>query len=135
MDESINRGSRILRLTESLSGITTGKGNSKIFMWMCLLVFKILTFAVPTFVPIYHPSNLHFFQKKTLNFAKTQSFGQNTPKLCKLGVFICDENISITILKSEKKGPKRLTHKGIPCQYEYPPLRLNNKVLRLLCIV
>ena len=53
----------------------------------------------------------------------------NTPYLCKVGAFICDENPTIAIPKSAKKRPKRQAHIiRIPCQCEYPPGFLVHKL-------
>ena len=38
-------------------------------MWMCLPDIEILTFSLPIFVPIYHPSVYQFCTKKTPQFS------------------------------------------------------------------
>ena len=82
---------------------------------MCLPDFEILTFAIPNFAPIYHPSILYTnFEQIKPNFAKIgcflPSFAQNTPNLCKLGAFICDENPRSLYKNPQKSAQKTGTY-------------------------
>ena len=81
-------------------------------------------FHFTKFCPHLPPISMPNLYKKASNFAQTgcflPSFAHNTPNLCKLGTFICDET-SIAIPKFMKRYPKRQAHILKPCQYEYPP--------------
>ena len=74
-------------------------------MWMCLLHLEKLTFSIPTFSTITHPSVYHF-RKKSTQFCSIgcflPKFAQNTPNLYNLSSVICDENLPIAIPKFAK---------------------------------
>ena len=99
-------------------------GTSKNFVCGCtcwtLKFWLSLNLSFSTFTTHQYTN----FVQKSHNFAKIgcflPSFAQNTPNLCKLGAFICDETHPITLPKYVKKHPERPAHIRIPCQCEYP---------------
>ena len=77
--------------------------------WMCLPDVKNLTFSIPIFCLISHPSVYHFCKKRTQfgpNWVLLQWFAKNTPNLCNLGFFVSDENPRSLYKISRKSTPK-----------------------------
>ena len=71
---------------------------------------KNLTYATPIFVPIYH-HQVPISYKTAPNFAhigySLRYFPKNTSNLCKLGVFLCDENPPIAVPKFAQQQKKK----------------------------
>ena len=61
--------------------------------WMCLPHLENLTFSIPIFCPISHPSVYHFQKKSTQFWPNWMLFTIICPKytLCNLGSFVSDE--------------------------------------------
>ena len=71
---------------------------------------KNLTFSIPIFCVISHPSVYHFRKKSTQFWTigcSLQLYAPNTPNLCNLGSFVSDENPQVAISNFAKKHPKR----------------------------
>ena len=93
-------------------------------MWMCLPDFKILTFAIPIFVPIYHPS-VHQFRKKknTLFWSNWVLFTKICSKYTQFtytGAFLCDKK-SLILSKFAKSTQMAGTYTYTMSMWE-PPL-------------
>ena len=113
---------------------------------MCLLDLKNLTFSVPFFYQISHPSSVYHFWKKSTqswpNWMLLHLFAQNTESnLCNLGAFVSDENPPMAIPNFPKKRPKGgpIGIIRIPCQGENPPppprFRYPNLFCLFVCLV
>ena len=92
---------------------------------MCLPDLENLTFSIPIFCLISHPSVYHFW-KKAPNFDQLGAFYNNLrkihPVLYNLGSLVSDENPPIAIPNFMKKCPEKQAHNmhHIPCQCENP---------------
>ena len=113
----------VLVVLSSHRGYTSRGVLQKNCTWICLPEFKFWLSLYLNLSPFTTHPYTNFVQK-TPNFATIgcvlPPFAQNTPNLCKLGAFICDENPSIAIPKSAKKCAKRQTHIHIPSQCNLP---------------
>ena len=101
-----------------------------------LLDVKILTFPIPIFAPIYHPSVYQFRTKKPPNFVQIRSFYDNLLKIHPIYVNWVPSSAMktppIAIPKFATTHPKRQAHIRIPCQCENP-LRAIDSTRSTIC--
>ena len=97
------------------------------YTWMCLPDFKKLTFSIPIFINIYHPSVYQFCQK-TPNFAQIRCFSQNLLKIhpiyvnwVPLSVMKTHPLLYHNLWRSTPNG-RRQAHICVPYQCETPLL-------------
>ena len=119
-------------LVSSLTSMILGRGDyfHQNCTWMCLPDLENLTFSIPIFCLISHPSVYHF-RKEAPNFDQIgcflQWFAQYTPSFIRFGFPCLWWKPLIAIPNFVKKCPKRQAHNmhHIPCQCENPPCHLN----------
>ena len=94
-------------------------------MWIYLPDLESLTFSIPIFRPITHPSVYYFQQKSTQicsNLVLFTTICSKSPNLWNMGSCVSDENPPIAVPNFMKKHLKRQAHTCIPCQCEAPSL-------------
>ena len=108
-----------------------GRGYFKKFcMWMCLPIFKIMTFTIPYFVHIITNHIPILYKKKTPILLKLGVFYYHLLKIHPIYVNWVPSSVmkkkTIAILKSAKKASQKAgTSICIPCQCEYPLPRIS----------
>ena len=105
-------------------------------MWICLPDLENLTFSIPIFCPISHPSVYHLRKTSTQFWPNWVLFTKNCPKYTQFMWFGIlrlwwKEPPPITIPNFAKKHPKRQEHIRKPCQCETPLRRTAFNMLKM----